>query len=65
MTRMHSFWHFPKKKKTLIKMFYHICKVYNVEDYLENNVATCSSDLRKMHTQQLTMSQAEVKPASN
>jgi hypothetical protein len=54
-----------KKKKTLIKRFYYICKVYNIEDYLENNIATCRSDLRKIHTQQLTMSQAEVKPASN
>jgi hypothetical protein len=49
---MHRFWHFPKKIKTIIKRVYYICKVYNIEDYLENNIATCRSDLRKIHTQQ-------------
>jgi hypothetical protein len=65
MTHMHRFWHFPKKLNPFFKRFYYICKVYNIEDYLENNIATCRSDLRKIHTQLLPMSQAEVKPASN
>jgi hypothetical protein len=51
MTHMHRFWHFPKKlKRTLIKRFYYICKVYNIEDYLENNIATCRSDKKNTHT---------------